>query len=797
MKMSTWFAATLLVVCFARCLAENKTFAVQNSIEMSTFTDPSEHDHIRHFRESPNGNYFLAVTSRGLLDRDEVESVIWVFDKRAIRSFLLDGNNAAAPSPRRVARSSAVPVTVTTDLEQPIISDPRWAPDSRSIYFLKQESTGLHRLCRVDLKTGGTHVLSRQGDDVEQYSLSKHLVVFTTHRSYAARGGANRDHTDSASTSPRSVAGVPLAEILFPKENSAYTLNPQPHGLWVFKGGSLHKVMAPSDIDIQHDRDVLAVSPRGDEVVQIKPALNIPPGWDAYTPLTGYETRHIKHDDPKLTSPTNPFRVRQYVSVDLTTGRVHPLVDAPIGDVLAYGEQARAVWAPDGKRLLLTTTFLPLDGADQLVRTQRQSNVCSVAEVEIPTNAVSCIAWSRTGNTPTPSNPTPLWFDSVSFGKSDDEVVLRRWRLDNTLQTETYRRSSGQWALTSEPLDKAAMPAPDTNSLRKNDPIAIIIKQGLNEPPVLWATDPSTGTSRAVWNPNPQMIGLNFGVASIYHWKDQTGFEWAGGLVKPVDYVQGRRYPLVIQTHGFRDFEFMTYGQYPTGMAARPLASAGIMVLQVQTNHLHAGQPEELTDYVRAYESAITQLTSDGLIDPSRVGIVGFSRTCWYVESVLIAKPNLFAAASINDGIDQSYMQAMLFDPGQMIGSESDRLYKAKPFGEGLTSWLHLAPTFQANKIQTPVMITAITPPSVMQEWEIYSSLHQQNKPVDLFYIPNDQHILQRPSNVFASEQGTVDWFRFWLQGYERPELNLAEQYARWRSLREMQHKSPQMAGNP
>jgi len=40
---------------------------------------------------------------------------------------------------------------------------------------------------------------------------------------------------------------------------------------------------------------------------------------------------------------------------------------------------------------------------------------------------------------------------------------------------------------------------------------------------------------------------------------------------------------------------------------------------------------------------------------------------------------------------------------------------------------------------------------------------------------------------TLASEQEDVDWFDFWLNGHEDPDLAKAEQYTRWRKLREMQ----------
>jgi dipeptidyl aminopeptidase/acylaminoacyl peptidase len=284
---------------------------------------------------------------------------------------------------------------------------------------------------------------------------------------------------------------------------------------------------------------------------------------------------------------------------------------------------------------------------------------------------------------------------------------------------------------------------------------------------------------------------MKLGEATVYHWKDADGVEWTGGLIKPVDYIPGKRYPFVIQTHGFSDgiFKGVTDGAFPTAMAARPLASAGIMVLQVPDNRGNEfATSSEAQRHVEGFRSAIAQLTSEGLIDPKRVGIIGFSRTCWYVESVLIKYPTLFAAATIVDGVDESYMQYRLFaQEAESFVEEFEKINQAKPIREGLQKWLALAPGFHLDRIETPVRIEAIGPRSVLLEWEIYSSLQQQGKPVDLIYIPNGQHILQKPLDRLASQQGNVDWFRFWLKGQEGNENPIPRaDYHRWNSLRDL-----------
>jgi hypothetical protein len=194
-----------------------------------------------------------------------------------------------------------------------------------------------------------------------------------------------------------------------------------------------------------------------------------------------------------------------------------------------------------------------------------------------------------------------------------------------------------------------------------------------------------------------------------------------------------------------------------------------------------------MEDHLEGILSAIDTLDERGLINPRKVGIIGFSATCPYVEYALIKAPSRFAAATIADGIDNSYMQAMLWGTSNVgIQEQYRRINGVSPFGIGLERWLQVAPNFQLAKVKTPLRIEAIRPASLLSEWELYSSLSQQKKPVDLIYLPDGQHILQKPWDRMVSQQGNVDWFRFWLMGEENPEPEDKDEYRRWRSLEEM-----------
>jgi len=42
-----------------------------------------------------------------------------------------------------------------------------------------------------------------------------------------------------------------------------------------------------------------------------------------------------------------------------------------------------------------------------------------------------------------------------------------------------------------------------------------------------------------------------------------------------------------------------------------------------------------------------------------------------------------------------------------------------------------------------------------------------QNKPVELLYMRNGEHVLRKPLERLASQEMDVDWYDFWLNGHE------------------------------
>jgi hypothetical protein len=784
-RLAITAAITCSMICAIHLWAEHR-FSVRDSIELTTFNEPSEMEHEPKPLFSPDGKHLLVVTTRGLILTDEVASTLSVFDTAAIRAFV-DDRNPVKIEPRRVASVVGIPNAFAANSYDALISDPRWAADSRHVYFLRQNATGDQELCEIDIHDGAVHRLTPMGYDVRKYAVSGKTTAATISRPLSEEGGDPEVPGNIITPDARAITGLPLVTILFPGKIDPWQ-QIRRVSLWAASEGAPGRIVPGADND-QLDTgvtDMLAISPSSRFIVRLLPVASVPESWADYSPMDILPESRINPKDPDFVSPRNTLRLKTYAIIDLQSGKEIFRMNAPNSRPLGFGILDKAVWSSDERRVLLTNTFLPLEGTSDKEKELRL-RPCVVAEVELPSREVRCIAFNHYLTEPHTS-ARPPWLRDVSFGNDKDEVTLR-YRGAAGKELERYRLRGDRWVLET-PGESETQATDQKSSETASEMIEpeITVRQSLNSTPILWATDKSTHRSKPLWDPNPQLAAMKLGEASVYRWTDADGVEWTGGLVKPVGYVPGKRYPLVIQTHGFSGgiFKEVTDGAFTTGMAARPLASVGIMVLQVPDNRgPEFATSAEAQRHVEGFRSAIAQLASDGLIDPKHVGIIGFSRTCWYVESALIKYPNLFAAATIADGVDESYMQYRLFaQEAESMVEEFDKINQAKPVGTGLQKWLSLADGFHLDRVETPLRIEAISPRSVLLEWEIYSSLQQEGKPVDLIYIPGGQHILQKPLERLASQQGNVDWFRFWLQGYEDPASQKRAQYIRWEGLK-------------
>ena len=734
-----------------------RRFEVRDSVEMSYFgVLPTAHpeDLDDDGIESPDGHYLVKVTHRGVLPQGYTEGTIWLFDAKAIRRSMRNPA-VAVPKPTPLVRLSAAIngcSNVSFDRGN-TISSLKWAEDSRSLTFLGRDGRENWQLFRVNLTSHAVKSLTAPTQNVMDYAWSGETFA------YLAGPDAHEEQRwwSVGPGIPDVVAGTrqSLFSLVYPHLNYSDWALPMAVEIWVVRNDIAAPVIdassgQPLRLVTKYTTRTLALSSDGMRLATI--AYDAPPRG------------HVRREDlPELD------RTLRYRIVDLSRGSTAPVIDAPIVDVNFDGDapgRYRAAWSPDGEEIALTATSVP---SDRSAAPTSEPRPCTVAVVTLATRRAHCSVVH--------SDPRHEVLYGLQWSPDGQRITLRYHQHFLYLYTEEVLLRKGlDWVPTGPP------PRPVNASLQ------LIINEGMNNPPVLQATDPSTGRRKAIFDPNPQLAKIALGSVEVYAWHDSHDRTIQGGLVKPPDYNAHKRYPLVIQTHGFNPFRLYTTGGSETSNAGRALAGRDLLVLQVGEPHApYAGTWEEgMENGTKVYVAAIDKLARDGLVDPKRVGISGYSASGLRVAFAITRAADRFAAAAISNTVSGSLTEYYNTIDGDSASIEGLRavIADAKPYGEGLQKWIERAPGFSFDKIQAPVLVSAADPLHLINLWPLYAALRDQNKPVDLQYFRDGAHNITKPLQRLAHQEALVDWFDFWLNGHEDPAPRKASQYGRWRDLR-------------
>jgi hypothetical protein len=718
-------------------VAVKRRVTVADSIRMTRLGDPlynggsASKGLVAKF--SPDGKQFVVVLRKGNLEANTNEYSLILFKTNEV---------FRSPSPR-------VLLSMSSSSNRPAIKNVVWMGDSDTILFLGEhpgETTQLYSLkcSSKEFKKLTNHatnlssfVAAAKGGEVVFAAENPELSLVNEN---TARHGIN-------------VTSESLSNLITEKHGGEY----DDRALFIKQGESDAETRVTTEGRVESYNE-MALSPDGLHLVLLTEATQVPDIW------TEYNDQFLKASRHPTSAQGARTLILQYELVDIRAGTGRLLLNAPIA--LALGSES--AWSPDSQSIVMSNAYLPLNIDDAAERSRRKQHtflvefrVSSHQFVKISGEDLRLLDWDAKTNDVVCDLGR---IDSLN-GKPARKVYFRKSNDNST------------WSRSSVPQE----PAIALSSLPD-----IVLAEDMNQPPRIFAIDPGTGLKSLLMDLNPQFQSLALTRVEEVGWNTFRHNEVKAGLYWPVDYVTGKKYPLVIQTHGWSPDRFWIDGPWTTAFAAQALASKGFFVLQVPDPDWHLmDTPKEVPAAMAVYDGAIDLLDRKGLIDRDRVGVTGFSRTYWYVTYSLTHSKHHFAAADITDGVDYSYFQYMLYSNyEQPMAGAFELANGAPPFGKGLLKWFKVSPAFLMDKIETPLRIQTLGPGSLLGEWHWFSGLTRLGKPVEMIYMPEGTHILEKPWDRMISQQGDVDWFCFWLKGEDDPDPAKFEQYERWHNLR-------------
>jgi dipeptidyl aminopeptidase/acylaminoacyl peptidase len=289
---------------------------------------------------------------------------------------------------------------------------------------------------------------------------------------------------------------------------------------------------------------------------------------------------------------------------------------------------------------------------------------------------------------------------------------------------------------------------------------------GPAEFPDVYVAPVQTMAAKRVSNAGAQIASWPKHAREVIKWKSQDGAEIEGVLHKPADYVQGRRYPLLVVIHGgptgvSRPIPYGSATAYPIDA----FLAKGALVLEPNYRG-SAGYGEKFRSLnVRnlgigdAWDvlSGIDALVQQGIADRDRVGSMGWSQGGYISAFLTTRHSDRFKAISVGAGISDW----MTYYVNTDIHPFTRQYLKATPWDDPKI-YADTSPMTYIKQARTPTLIQhgdqdARVP--IPNAFQLYQGLRDQNVPVQLSIFKGFGHGINKPKANRAAMQQNFEWF--------------------------------------
>lgn len=267
--------------------------------------------------------------------------------------------------------------------------------------------------------------------------------------------------------------------------------------------------------------------------------------------------------------------------------------------------------------------------------------------------------------------------------------------------------------------------------------------------------------------PNEGLANRPYGRGELVTWKGARGRDIEGVLRWPVNYEDGRAYPLVVTIHG---------GPFGADMLASNLswydttdyyASRGAFVF-CPNYHGSSNYGLEFAESiangkyyeypVEDIEKGIDSLVARGLVDPERIALKGWSNGA-ILTLALIARSDRYAAAASGAGGAEWVADWAVC----AFGASFARYYFGASPLDNPQRFLELSPFYNFAKVRTPLIVfhgDADTAVPAHHAWAQFRALQQSTStPVRLVLFPGEEHHIDKLTHRRRKMEEEIAWF--------------------------------------
>jgi dipeptidyl aminopeptidase/acylaminoacyl peptidase len=326
---------------------------------------------------------------------------------------------------------------------------------------------------------------------------------------------------------------------------------------------------------------------------------------------------------------------------------------------------------------------------------------------------------------------------------ADGKSIVIHYQDGAAVPISSLDLTSGQVKRLSDPQSAQTQPA---MTVSRSD----IVAWQQSDPSELWAirvSSLSTRKSQVLVDFNPQIRDWELGDQEVLRWKNGHGDELEGVLIKPVQYREGHRYPLIVDAYPGVANQFFAS---PMG-GGQTWASRGYAVFYPNARTPYTWMnPFKSAEFTQAAKGAngwdisvddvlsgVDNLIGHGIVDADRMALYGFSNGAGIVN-YLVTRTSRFKCAVSVSGVLADWPGAALLRP----------TFNVADYEGGATLWdataeyIRLSPVFFLDKVTTPMLLAGGDEEGefLLDSVEMYLGLRRLGKEVTLLRYPNQGH---------------------------------------------------------
>lgn len=355
----------------------------------------------------------------------------------------------------------------------------------------------------------------------------------------------------------------------------------------------------------------------------------------------------------------------------------------------------------------------------------------------------------------------------------DESPAFVAWSPDNgtvyfSAAAKTYRHL---FAAPGKPVTTGPQVYSAFSFDRRCRNVAFIRESGSEPPEIFFAADLAFGQARRLTDINPQLRGIALGKQEVVRWRNSSGQEIEGILIKPVGYQEGRRYPLLLVIHGGpAGVDLDNFSLVKSAYPVQVFAGRGYAVLmpnyrgstgygekwrQANVGSLGANEFDDIN-------TGIDELIRRGLADPDRLGFMGWSYG-GHMTYYAVTHSNRFKAASAGAGATN---MVSMYAQTDLPGFYSKTYFGFPPW-ENFDFYIEHSSFYRVKDARTPILIQygerdARVP--LPQGLEFYRAMKELGVPCQLVVYPGQGHGITEPRYQKDLMQRNLDWFERWIR---------------------------------